>query len=90
MLLAMGCPIDGHCKWLVGLSFHPSRSRLVRLYYVVDEALDPAHAVCTALRRAGGRRDREARGGVPVEAGQIEVQRILCDAIGRLRLVSCS
>ncbi|MFF9127906.1 hypothetical protein ACF09J_32395 [Streptomyces sp. NPDC014889] len=46
-------------------------------------------AVWTVLVRANSRREWEARGRVPVEAGQVEVHRIRCDAIGRYSLVRC-
>ncbi|MFI9603473.1 hypothetical protein ACWEQ7_05450 [Streptomyces sp. NPDC004069] len=81
---------EGCTKWLVGLPFHDSASRLVWLYYVIEGASSRTGAVWTALVRANSRREWEARGRVPVEAGQVEVHRIRCDAIGRYSLVRCS
>lgn len=80
---------EGCTKWLVGLPFHDSAGRLVWLYYVVDDSAGRDGAVCEALVRADSGREWEARGGVPVDADRVEVQRIRCDAIGRYSLVRC-
>ncbi|MET8781109.1 hypothetical protein [Streptomyces sp. NPDC004589] len=74
-----------HDTWLVGLRFHAD-GRPLWLYYVVDGAVDTHQAVRTAARRAHGDHRRAARGGVQAAADRVEVQRIVCDAIGRCTL----
>ncbi|MFD9292820.1 hypothetical protein ACFWBV_32075 [Streptomyces sp. NPDC060030] len=76
-------------KWLIGLPFHPSDSRVTWLYYVVDDADDGPHAVHAALERADGALERQARGGMPVHVKEIEVRRIIVDALGNLILERC-
>ncbi|MFH9090163.1 hypothetical protein [Streptomyces sp. NPDC017673] len=76
-------------KWLIGVPFRPDGTRVIRMYYVVDEDLDVAGAVHLALERANSPRDRRARGGVPAEVEHIEVRRILLDALGRMSLDGC-
>ncbi|MFC4506935.1 MULTISPECIES: hypothetical protein [Streptomyces] len=76
-------------RWLVGLRFHTAGSQPVWLYYVVDDVWDTTHAVRMAVQRADSDRDRAVRGGPQAEADQIEVRRILRDALGRYRLSRC-
>ncbi|MFG2357365.1 hypothetical protein [Streptomyces sp. NPDC048521] len=76
-------------KWLIGVPFRPGGSRVIWMYYVVDEARDVPDAVHTAMERANSAQERRARGGMPVAAEHIEVQRILRDAIGRTSLDGC-
>jgi hypothetical protein len=76
-------------KWLIGVPFRPSGSRVIWMYYVVDEAHDAPDAVHAAMERANSAQERRARGGMPVAAEHIEVQRILRDAIGRTSLDGC-
>lgn len=75
-----------HDKWLVGLHFHTANCQSVWLYYVVDEAFDGPYAVRAAIQRAKSDPERVAGGEALVEADQVEVQRILRDEIGRIRL----
>ncbi|WP_426570159.1 hypothetical protein [Streptomyces canus] len=76
-------------KWLIGVPFRPGGSRVTWMYYVVDEAVDGPHAVHAAMERANSAQERRARGGIPVTAEHIEVQRITRDAIGRTSLDGC-
>lgn len=69
-------------KWLIGVPFRPSGTRVIWMYYVVDGAHDVADAVREAMERANSARERRARGGMPVTAEHIEVRRILRDALG--------
>lgn len=74
-------------KWMVGVPFNASNSRVIWMYYIVDEARDSLHAVRAALERANSIQERQVRGGASVMAEHVEVQKILQDAIGRLSLV---
>ncbi|MBW8699563.1 hypothetical protein MBT84_08165 [Streptomyces sp. MBT84] len=80
-----GPRLTGHDAWLVGLQCHAD-GRPLWLYYVVGEAVDTHQAVQLAVRRALGDPQRVARGGVRAAADRVEVQRIVCDAIGRRSL----
>jgi hypothetical protein len=73
-------------KWLIGVPFRADNSRVVRLYYVVDGTRDVAQAVQAAMERANSAQERRARGGTPVTAEDIEVRRIMLDALGYLSL----
>ncbi|WP_228040251.1 hypothetical protein [Streptomyces chromofuscus] len=70
-------------KWLIGVPFRPSASRVIWMYYVVDEAHDVPEAVHAAMERANSAQERRARGGIPATAEHIEVRRITVDAVGR-------
>lgn len=76
-------------KWLIGVPFRPSASRVVWMYYVVDEACDVSQAVHAAMERANSAQERRARGGMPVMAEDMEVRRITLDAIGHTSLDGC-
>ncbi|MGW2459485.1 hypothetical protein ACWEOA_12885 [Streptomyces sp. NPDC004457] len=76
-------------KWLIGVPFRAGGTRVIRMYYLVDEDLDVADAVHVAMERANSPQERRARGGVPVEAEHIEVRRILLDVLGRMSLDGC-
>jgi hypothetical protein len=80
---------EQHVTWLIGVPFRPGGSRVTWMYYVVDEAVDGPHAVHAAMERANSAQERRARGGIPVTAERIEVQRIMRDAIGRTSLDGC-
>jgi hypothetical protein len=69
-------------KWLIGVPFRADNSRVVRLYYVVDGTRDVAQAVQAAMERANSAQERRARGGTPLTAEDIEVRRIMLDALG--------
>ncbi|BDD76513.1 hypothetical protein ACN6LC_003698 [Streptomyces violaceoruber] len=75
-----------HEKWLIGVPFRTTASRVVRLYYVVGGAGDVSRAVGVALARANSARERQARGGGSVAAEDLEVRRITLDALGRTGL----
>ncbi|WP_143203929.1 hypothetical protein [Streptomyces sp. CB02400] len=85
-----GCGADSdaleHVKWLVGVPFRASVSRVIWMYYVVDEARDSLQAVRAAMKRANSEQERRARGGASLAVGHVEVQRLLRDATGRLSL----
>ncbi|WP_153536823.1 hypothetical protein [Streptomyces sp. RB17] len=70
----------------MGLRFHTADLRHFWLYYVVDEACGPAHAVCAAIRRADRDPDRVTRGGVGATADQVEVLRVVQDGLGHVGL----
>lgn len=82
-----GPRLTGRDTWLVGLQFHAD-GRPLWLYYVVAEAVGTHQAVQLAVRRALGDPQRVARGGFRALADRVEVQRIVCDAIGRRSLIS--
>ncbi|POX62867.1 hypothetical protein C3492_14435 [Streptomyces sp. Ru62] len=73
-------------KWLIGVPFRIGGTRVIRMYYVVDEDLDVADAVHVAMERANDPQERHAHGDLPVEAERIEVRRILLDILGRISL----
>ncbi|MEV5383710.1 hypothetical protein [Streptomyces sp. NPDC052721] len=76
-------------KWLIGVPFRPGGTRVIRMYYLVDEDLDVAGAVHVAMERANSPQERRARGGMRVEYEHIEVRRLLLDALGRISLDGC-
>ncbi|MFF8572622.1 hypothetical protein ACF06L_15440 [Streptomyces sp. NPDC015408] len=73
-------------RWLIGLPFRSTASRVVWMYYVVGEAGDVSRAVRVALARANSAQERRARGGGSVTADGLEVRRITLDALGHTRL----
>ncbi|GGW79113.1 hypothetical protein CP966_02485 [Streptomyces galilaeus] len=73
-------------KWLIGVPFRPTASRVVWMYYVVDEAGDVSQAVHAALERANCAEERHMRGGGPMTADDLEVRRITLDALGQTGL----
>ncbi|MGV9623229.1 hypothetical protein [Streptomyces tendae] len=73
-------------KWLIGVPFRSTASRVVRMYYVVGGAGDASRAVRVALARANSARERQVRGGAFVTAEDLEVRRITLDALGHTRL----
>ncbi|MEU6452425.1 hypothetical protein [Streptomyces sp. NPDC046979] len=81
---AHGCAQPG--KWLIGVPFRSTASRVVWMYYVVGEAGDVSRAVRVALARANSAPERQARGGGSVAAEGLEVRRITPDALGHPRL----
>ncbi|MGW4549045.1 hypothetical protein ACWEN4_22145 [Streptomyces violaceorubidus] len=73
-------------KWLIGVPFRPTASRVVWMYYVVGGAGDVSRAVRVALARANTAQEQQARGGGSVTAEGLEVRRITLDALGHTRL----
>ncbi|WP_237552843.1 hypothetical protein [Streptomyces sp. SID5789] len=72
--------------WLVGVPYRPTASRVVWMYYVVDEAGDVSGAVRATLARANSAPERQARGGESIMADDLEVRRIVLDSLGHLSL----
>lgn len=77
-------------KWLIGLRFHDAGHRPVWMYYVVDEALDRTEAVHAAIGRGYRDSTRAVEAGCHGELGQVEVQRIVRDPLGQIRLTGAS
>ena len=73
-------------KWLIGVPFRSTATRVVWMYYVVGEAGDVSRAVRVALARANSAQEKQARGGGSVTAEGLEVRRITLDALGHTRL----
>jgi hypothetical protein len=74
-------------KWLVGLQVVTADRRRVRLYYVVDGALDPTQAVREGAQRARGELlERTAPAGSEFPGELIEVRQLQQDALGRVDL----
>jgi hypothetical protein len=74
-------------KWLVGLQIVTADRRCVRLYYVVDGALDLAQAVREGARRAHGELlELTAPTGSEFAGDLIEVRQLQQDALGRVDL----
>ncbi|MFI0836661.1 hypothetical protein ACH4TK_35160 [Streptomyces sp. NPDC021140] len=72
--------------WLIGVPFRARGSRLVWMYYVVDEARDDVHAVRAAMERAYSAQEKRARGAMSAATEPLKIQRLLQDAIGRVTL----
>lgn len=73
-------------KWLIGLRFHNAGHRPVWMYYVVDEAFDRTEAVHVAIGRGYRDSTRVVEAGCHGELGQVEVQQIVRDPLGQIRL----
>ncbi|MDQ0809598.1 hypothetical protein QFZ63_001312 [Streptomyces sp. B3I7] len=73
-------------KWLIGVPFRSTASRVVWMYYVADDAGDVSGAVRAALARADSVQERQARGGGSVTAEDLEVRRITLDILGHTGL----
>ncbi len=69
-------------KWLIGVPFRPTASRVVWMYYVVNEAGDVSQAVHAALERANSAEERDTRDGGPLTADDLEIRRLTRDALG--------
>ncbi|MFD0252338.1 hypothetical protein ACFVGX_15640 [Streptomyces sp. NPDC127113] len=80
---AHGCALPG--RWLIGVPFRSTASRVVWMYYVVGVG-DVSRAVRVALARANSAPERRARGGGSVTAEGLEVRGITLDALGHPRL----
>ncbi|MGV9643514.1 hypothetical protein [Streptomyces sp. NPDC003514] len=73
-------------RWLIGVPFQSAASRVVWMYYVVNEAADVSQAVHTALERANSAEEGDTRGGGPLTAKDLEIRRLTRDALGHTSL----